>query len=81
MSHYYEIEKEKLQALEAYYGLPDSMVTRDWETVTHSLDGNYVIIESSQPLDETILQVQAMDVIQARQLIRTPKYYDNEQIF
>lgn len=78
MSYYYEIQKEPLQALEKEYGLPESMLTRSWENVNISIDGNYVIIESSEPLDESILMVQAMTVQEARELVNSPKYYIEE---
>ena len=78
MSYYYEINKQFLQGLEAVYGLPDSLLTRSWSTVNTSLDGLWVIIESSEPLDETILQVEVMNVTQTKELISSPKYYIDE---
>lgn len=80
MSYYYEINKQFLQALEAQYGLPTSMVTVSWETVNTSLNGLDVVIESSEPLDENILGVSVMNVAEARILVGSDKYYKEEII-
>ena len=80
MSYYYEINKQFLQALEAQYGLPTSMVTVSWETVNTSLNGLDVVIESSEPLVENILGVSVMNVAEARILVGSDKYYKEEII-
>jgi hypothetical protein len=74
MSYYYEILKSSLEALEIVYGLPDSMVTREWRDVTTSVDGLWVIIESNEPLDEEILGVSAITREEAVVLRNSPKY-------
>ena len=80
MSYYYEINKVKLQGLEVMHGLPFSISTRSWEDVPTSLDGIDVLIESSEPLDESILMVKAITVEEARILVNSPKYYKEEEL-
>ena len=78
MTYYYEINKEFLQGLEAAYGLPNSVITRSWSTVSTSLDGFYVVIESLEALDENILQVNSMTRAEAKTLVSGNKYYLEE---
>ena len=78
MTYYYEINKEFLQGLEAAYGLPNSVITRSWSTVSTSLNGLYVVIESIEALDENILQVNSMTRAEAKTLVSSNKYYLEE---
>jgi len=77
-SYFYEVLKEELLELEEIHGLPDSVVTRDWDSVTTSVDNLYVIIESSKPLDEIILGATAMTEKQAVVRVNHPDYKTEE---
>lgn len=78
--YYYEVNKVKLQGLEAIYGLPDSIVTRSWETVSTRLDNLYVIIESSRLLDPLVIGSEPLTELEASNLRYSAEYHKEEII-
>ena len=71
---YYEVNKIFLEGLESEYGLPDTIVTRSWTTVTTSIDNTKVIIETTEPLDSLVILSPVLDEAQANERIMNGEY-------